>query len=77
MGNTPFSCAFYGYCFLKGQFRFNTFDSTFGIDAIAEGCESEVTFAAGAKAHAGSADDVDFCQQLVEEVPGFHVIRRL
>lgn len=45
--------------------------------AAAEGREAEVAFTARTEACARRADDVDFVQELVEEVPRAHVVRRL
>ena len=59
------------------EFCFDAFHGAQRILAVAESREAEVALAAGTEACAWRADDIDFCEQLVEEVPRRHIIRGL
>ena len=55
----------------------DTLDGAQRVFAVAEGREAEIAFATGTETGTRRANDVDLLQQEVEEVPGFHVVRRL
>ena len=61
--------------FLKTQF-FNPLHSPLGIFSTTKGGQTEVTFATGSEASAGSADDLNFVQELVKKFPGTQIMRR-
>ena len=57
------------------QFILDAFHSPQRVFTVTKGGETEVAFAAGAKAGTRGAHDVDFGQKFVEEIPGRHVVR--
>ena len=52
-----------------------TFHCYFDVFGQSEGGKSEIAFACGAEAGAGSSDDVRFFEQIIEKVPTCHVVR--
>ena len=53
----------------KNKLCLDALDGLFGGGTVTEGSEAEIAFTAGAEAYPRCTDDMNFCQELIEEIP--------